>query len=80
MRPIVSLIPSDLDTDPLPAIEAASNLFSGLSGLPLLSVPAMGAGQIAALALAVVALFISGFVSGSEIAFFFTKPHTMRRT
>lgn len=74
MRPIVSLIPSDLDTDPLPAIEAASNLFSGLSGLPLLSVPAMGAGQIAALALAVVALFISGFVSGSEIAFFSLSP------
>ena len=34
----------------------------------------MGAGQIAALALAVVALFISGFVSGSEIAFFSLSP------
>ncbi|MDE7027767.1 MAG: hypothetical protein K2O87_07645, partial [Duncaniella freteri] len=63
-----------MDTDPLPAIEAALNFIPGIIDLPLLAIPAMGAGQIAALALAVVALFISGFVSGSEIAFFSLSP------
>ena len=42
--------------------------------LPLLAVPSMGAAQIVALVLAVLALFISGFVSGSEIAFFSLSP------
>ena len=42
--------------------------------LPLLAVPSMGAAQIVALVLAVLALFVSGFVSGSEIAFFSLSP------
>ena len=32
--------------------------------------PAFGAGQIAALVIAVICLFFSGFVSGSEISYF----------
>ena len=42
--------------------------------LPLLAVPSMWAAQIVALVLAVLALFVSGFVSGSEIAFFSLSP------
>ncbi|MDE6394747.1 MAG: DUF21 domain-containing protein, partial [Duncaniella sp.] len=63
-----------MDTDPLPATEALINLINGIADLPLLTVPVMGAPQIVALALAVLALFISGFVSGSEIAFFSLTP------
>ncbi len=71
---MVSLIQLVLDTDPLPATEAIMNLLYGLADIPLLAIPAMGASQIVALALAVLALVISGFVSGSEIAFFSLSP------
>lgn len=63
-----------MDTDPLPATEALINLINGIADLPLLAVPVMDGAQIVALALAVLALFISGFVSGSEIAFFSLTP------
>ncbi|WP_303031569.1 gliding motility-associated protein GldE [uncultured Duncaniella sp.] len=49
-------------------------LITGMIDLPLLAVPSMGAAQIVALVLAVLALFVSGFVSGSEIAFFSLSP------
>ena len=71
---IVSLITIVLDTDPLPAVEALSNLVNGLASMPLLAIPAMDASQIAALAIAILALIVSGFVSGSEIAFFSLTP------
>lgn len=51
--------------DPLPAIQAA------LAFIPLQSAaPAFSAGQIIALLIALLCLVLSGFVSGSEIAFF----------
>jgi len=71
---IVSLITIVLDTDPLPAVEALSNLINGLASMPLLAIPAMDASQIVALAIAILALIVSGFVSGSEIAFFSLTP------
>ena len=49
-------------------------LITGMIDLPLLAVPSMWAAQIVALVLAVLALFVSGFVSGSEIAFFSLSP------
>lgn len=63
-----------MDTDPLPALDAVMTLITGMIDLPLLAVPSMGAAQIVALVLAVLALFVSGFVSGSEIAFFSLSP------
>lgn len=59
---------------PLPALDAVMTLITGMIDLPLLAVPSMGAAQIVALVLAVLALFVSGFVSGSEIAFFSLSP------
>ncbi|WP_371276924.1 gliding motility-associated protein GldE [Duncaniella dubosii] len=41
---------------------------------PLLSIPAMSTAQIVSLSLAIIALVISGFVSGSEISFFSLTP------
>ena len=56
-----------MDIDPLPAADCVAGIFSAVS----VSLPAsFGVGQIVALACALVALMISGFVSGSEIAFF----------
>ncbi|MDE6205293.1 MAG: CNNM domain-containing protein, partial [Duncaniella sp.] len=63
-----------MDTDPLPAAEALSTLINGLASMPLLAIPAMDASQIVALAIAILALIVSGFVSGSEIAFFSLTP------
>ena len=74
LRYIVSLIRLPLDTDPLPATDAFSQLFSQLDFNLLLAVPAFGAAQIVALAVAVLALFCSAFVSGCEIAFFSLSP------
>ncbi|MDE6403604.1 MAG: CNNM domain-containing protein, partial [Muribaculaceae bacterium] len=51
-----------MDIDPLPAIEAA------------ITIPEMSLGQIIALVIALMALFVSAFVSGSEIAFFSLTP------
>ncbi|MCM1140101.1 MAG: hemolysin family protein [Duncaniella sp.] len=64
----------DLDTDPLPATEAILSLINSVANLPLLDIVAMGSAQIVALILAILALFISGFVSGSEIAYFSLTP------
>lgn len=63
-----------MDTDPLPAIDAVISLVQGMSDSTLLTIPMMGPAQVAALALAVLALMVSGFVSGSEIAFFSLSP------
>lgn len=63
-----------MDTDPLPATEQVANLLLDIINNPLLSIPAMDTGQIVALVLAVLALGISGFVSGSEISFFSLTP------
>ena len=63
-----------MDTDPLPAIEAASNLLLEFINTPLLAIAPLGGAQIVALILAILCLFISGFVSGSEIAFFSLTP------
>lgn len=56
-----------MDIDPLPTI---SPLLSHLSFIPCLANTTFGASQITALALAVLCLLVSGFVSGSEMAFF----------
>ena len=51
----------------MPAADCVAGIFSAVSvSLPV----SFGVGQIVALACALVALMISGFVSGSEIAFF----------
>ncbi|MDE5745172.1 MAG: DUF21 domain-containing protein, partial [Paramuribaculum sp.] len=56
-----------MDIDPLPAADCFAGIFSALS----VTLPeSFGVGQIVALVCALVALLISGFVSGSEIAFF----------
>ncbi len=54
-----------MDTDPLPAIDAV---------ISLMTQPVFGTAQILTLSIAVLFLFISGFVSGSEIAFFSIDP------
>lgn len=61
-----------LDLDPLPAIHEL--LPSCLANISVLEIPAMGTPQIIALILALLALMISGFVSGSEIAYFSITP------
>lgn len=63
-----------MDTDPLPATDAFSQLFSQFDFNLLLALPVLGAAQIAALAVAVLALFCSAFISGCEIAFFSLTP------
>ena len=63
-----------MDSDPFPATEQVANLLLDIINNPLLSIPAMSTAQIVALALAVLALVISGFVSGSEISFFSLTP------
>lgn len=56
-----------MDIDPLPAADFVGGIFSAVA----VTLPeSFGVGQIVALVCALVALFISGFVSGSEIAFF----------
>lgn len=60
-----------MDTDPLPNFFAPEVL--GLVGLHA-DPAAFGAPQIVALALALLALCVSGFVSGSEIAYFSITP------
>lgn len=64
---------STLDTDPLPAM--ADALMSHLpAALPICALGPMSAPQIVALVLALLALLVSGFVSGSEIAYFSITP------
>ncbi len=61
-----------MDFDPLPATDALACIVNGLVAVAL---PAsFDASQILALCCALVALVISGFVSGSEIAFFSITP------
>jgi gliding motility-associated protein GldE len=61
-----------LDTDPLPATDPVSCIINAIT-LSLSGSP-MDAGQIIAIVLAIGCLFLSGFVSGSEIAFFSLTP------
>lgn len=61
-----------MDFDPLPATEAISCMISG-TVIPELSA-SFSLPQIISLIIALVALVLSGFVSGSEIAFFSLSP------
>lgn len=61
-----------MDTDPLPATDPVSGIINAIT-LSLSGSP-MDAGQIIAIVLAIGCLFLSGFVSGSEIAFFSLTP------
>lgn len=63
-----------MDLDPLPAIESLN--FSALTNYDLTAAvtTTLGLPQIAALVCALIALIISGFVSGSEIAYFSITP------
>lgn len=64
-----------MDTDPLPATEATISILTDIVNTTLpCTVAPLSSAQIVALLLAVLALFISGFVSGSEIAFFSLTP------
>lgn len=63
-----------MDIDPLPAIEPLSSLLSVTAAI---GPSAFSAGQIAALLCALAALLLSGFVSGSEIAFFSLEPQQL---
>lgn len=58
-----------MDLEPLPATSPA-----GLLPLLLCQLPAFGVAQTIALVIALLALVISGFVSGSEIAYFSLTP------
>lgn len=58
-----------LDIDPLPAAEILGSISPELNIL-LAKTPIFGVAQIVALAIGLLCLFLSGFVSGSEIAFF----------
>lgn len=58
-----------MDIDPLPATEPLSLLLN-LPTVITLDTPTFGSGQIVALILALICLFLSGFVSGSEMAYF----------
>ncbi|MDE6158211.1 MAG: DUF21 domain-containing protein, partial [Muribaculaceae bacterium] len=58
-----------MDTDPLPAVMPLfTDLFSFIPCSALSS--GFGTAQVVALAIALLCLFLSGFVSGSEMAFF----------
>lgn len=59
-----------MDLDPLPTIDPLASLL----GFVTVNIPSFGAPEIIALACAVLALLLSGFVSGSEIAFFSITP------
>ncbi len=68
----VELNYKELDIDPLPVADCFATTFSAVFSL---SLPAtFGVDQIVALVLALLALLVSGFVSGSEIAFFSLSP------
>ncbi|MCM1076707.1 MAG: gliding motility-associated protein GldE [Bacteroides sp.] len=51
-----------------------ADMLLDILSVPLMAIPAMSSAQIVALVLAVFALVISGFVSGSEISFFSLTP------
>ncbi len=58
-----------MDIDPLPAIAPLASTYNLLLDVAM-ATPYFGAGQTVALCIAVLCLFASGFVSGSEMAFF----------
>ncbi len=58
-----------MDIDPLPATEPLSLLLN-ITSLISLNTPDFGSGQVIALLLALGCLVMSGFVSGSEMAYF----------
>lgn len=60
-----------MDTDPLPL---ADNILAILSAMTVNLPDTFGVPQIIALACAFVALLVSGFISGSELAFFSLTP------
>ena len=62
-----------MDTDPLPATEPLFFILNQIT-TAVVSAPDFGTGQIIALAVALLCLFISGFISGSEMAFFSLSP------
>lgn len=65
-----------MDTDPLPSVESALGALQ-VCDVASFAAPVsveFGLGQIVALVCAVLALFVSGFVSGSEIAYFSITP------
>lgn len=64
----------DLDIDPLPAILPLYTTIADMLPCAALQMPVFGASQIVALSLAVICLFFSGFISGSEIAYFSLTP------
>lgn len=59
-----------MDLDPLPTIDPLASIL----GFVTVNIPSFGAPEIIALVCALMALFLSGFVSGSEIAFFSITP------
>lgn len=64
-----------MDIDPLPATESLNALMALTAQMgTFVSIPGFGGAQIVALVVAVICLFISGFVSGSEMAFFSLTP------
>ncbi len=62
-----------MDIDPLPAIEPLLLILNNFFACTI-AVPTFGAAEIAALAVATLCLFLSGFVSGSEMAYFSLSP------
>ncbi len=59
-----------MDTDPLPVLETISTMLLSVGVNPI----EFGAGNITAIIIAILFLGISGFVSGSEIAYFSLTP------
>lgn len=66
-----------MDIDPLPATEPLNLLFIYLQTASAAIGADFGAGKIIALAIALLCLFFSGFISGSEIAYFSLTPQQL---
>lgn len=61
-----------MDIDPLPATSPLLGMIT--AAVDIVNIPEFGLGQIVALVCAFIALIISGFISGSEIAYFSLTP------
>lgn len=61
-----------MDIDPLPATSPVTGMITAATDI--VNFPEFGIGQIIALICAFIALIISGFISGSEIAYFSLTP------
>ncbi len=61
-----------MDIDPLPATSPVLGMITAVANI--VNIPDFGLGQIIALICAAIALIISGFISGSEIAYFSLTP------